>query len=321
MTDETTRLRDELRIAKRVANELGGIVQGVVDALGIRRDAERDVVLAELGRRLVPAGGSAPADEVEQLTWERDMALSRVAAAEAVAVRMGDSLPASGPVDSWSERDRAVRDYEGELAAALATEDDTVGERLREVERERDEARQERDDKVVELTITRAVLAQQTRKRDEARAAVRGLVDNYTAHDQQAFEAAHEAAIAVLAGGSAPHQGATTDATAPGQHPEGEAACTICKGHGIVTDPGYYVPGEQFVEPPSEDQCDACVGSGARDVQRLVSQRTAVLARLAAIESKDTFRRILSGYLPSTIFTSEVRALLGAGETTEETHD
>jgi predicted RNA-binding Zn-ribbon protein involved in translation (DUF1610 family) len=48
-------LRDELQIFKGVAHELGGIVQGVVDALGIRRDAERDVVLAELGRRLLPA--------------------------------------------------------------------------------------------------------------------------------------------------------------------------------------------------------------------------------------------------------------------------
>ncbi|HEY9418067.1 MAG TPA: hypothetical protein VIQ30_25185 [Pseudonocardia sp.] len=41
---------------------------------------------------------------------------------------------------------------------------------------------------------------------EEAQAAVKGLVDNYAAHDQQAFEAAHQAAcdVMVKAGGEAP---------------------------------------------------------------------------------------------------------------------
>ena len=34
---------------------------------------------------------------------------------------------------------------------------------------------------------------------EDAQAAVKGLVDNYAAHDQEAFEAAHEAACGVLA--------------------------------------------------------------------------------------------------------------------------
>jgi hypothetical protein len=33
---------------------------------------------------------------------------------------------------------------------------------------------------------------------EEAQAAVKGLVDNYAAHDQQAFEAAHQAACDVM---------------------------------------------------------------------------------------------------------------------------
>jgi hypothetical protein len=113
-------------------------------------------------------------------------------------------------------------------------------------------------------------------ERDAAVAAVRGLVDNYAAHDQQAFEAAHEAAIAVLAGGSAPHQGATTDG-------------------------------------PTWDAYRAA----DRALSKWHERRHALLARLAAIESNDRSRRVFSGYLPSTIFTAEVRALLGAGETTE----
>jgi hypothetical protein len=60
--------------------------------------------------------------------------------------------------------------------------------------------------------------------------------------------------------------------------PTGDAACTACGGVGTVWDDGYYVPGEQFVEPPFEARCEACIGSGGRDVQRLISQRAAVLA-------------------------------------------
>jgi hypothetical protein len=80
MTDDSAHLRDELRIFKGVAHELGGIVQGVVDALGIRRDAERDVVLAELGRRLLPAepralaGEAEPTGDVPPVWWSPSLA-------------------------------------------------------------------------------------------------------------------------------------------------------------------------------------------------------------------------------------------------------
>jgi hypothetical protein len=86
-------------------------------------DDERDwlpALLAEYDRR----GG-----ELEQTAWERDTALVRVAAAEAVQSRMADSLPDQGPWQAWSERDRAVRDYEGELSTALSTEIDPAADR------------------------------------------------------------------------------------------------------------------------------------------------------------------------------------------------
>lgn len=54
------------------------------------------------------------------------------------------------------------------------------------------------------------------------------------------------------------------------RHPEGEYACTVCGGHGEVQHGGYYVPGEQFCEPPGEERCEACVGSGQREVQQAV---------------------------------------------------
>jgi hypothetical protein len=65
----------------------------------------------------------------EQAAYERDTALTRVAAAEAVQVRMADSLPDQGPWQAWSERDRAVRGYEGDLSAALSVEVDPVADR------------------------------------------------------------------------------------------------------------------------------------------------------------------------------------------------
>jgi len=52
--------------------------------------------------------------------------------------------------------------------------------------------------------------------------------------------------------------------------PTGDHACTACDGFGTVMNDGYYVPGEQFCEPPSEERCEACVGSGQREVQDLV---------------------------------------------------
>jgi hypothetical protein len=55
-------------------------------------------------------------------------------------------------------------------------------------------------------------------------------------------------------------------------HPEGEYACTVCGGHGEVQHGGYYVPGEQFCEPPGEERCEACIGSGQREVQQSVAE-------------------------------------------------
>ena len=60
--------------------------------------------------------------------------------------------------------------------------------------------------------------------------------------------------------------------------PEGEHACTTCDGFGTVMGAGYYVPGEQFCEPPGEERCEDCIGSGQREVQM-------ELKRLRAIET------------------------------------
>jgi hypothetical protein len=48
-----------------------------------------------------------------------------------------------------------------------------------------------------------------------------------------------------------------------GQAREPDDACEACHGGGVIPNPGYYVPGEQFVEPPSEDHCWQCYGSGS----------------------------------------------------------
>ena len=50
--------KSEVDVFRTVAADLGATVQGVVDALGIRQDAQRDTVLAELGRRLSPASAA-----------------------------------------------------------------------------------------------------------------------------------------------------------------------------------------------------------------------------------------------------------------------
>lgn len=221
------------------------------------------------------------ATEVEQLRWERDMALSRVAAAEDVQCRMGESLPASGPWESWSERDRAVRDYEGDLSAALATEDDTVGERLREVERERDEALAEveqlrvnyqnaidesirRGGQIAELQealYKRRVEVERARPvveavevwNDKWMAGEAGVSAGTELHNVLVKYLARDHAAVYRAGGSAPHQGATTDVT----------------------------------------------------------------ALLGRCEDQETAARITGS--AAMLRTDEVRALLGAGETTEET--
>lgn len=57
--------------------------------------------------------------------------------------------------------------------------------------------------------------------------------------------------------------------TGPVEGPEG---CTACSGHGTVMDPGYYVPGEQFVEPPHEGPCPACLGTGFREIAELAAR-------------------------------------------------
>lgn len=49
--------------------------------------------------------------------------------------------------------------------------------------------------------------------------------------------------------------------------PDDDTACTVCGGSGDVLNPGYYVPGEQFCEPPFREPCAACVGTGMREVQ------------------------------------------------------
>lgn len=68
------------------------------------------------------------ATELAHVTRERDEALGRIASAEQVQTRMAMSLPDHGPWQAWSERDRAVRDYEGDLSTALATETNLVAE-------------------------------------------------------------------------------------------------------------------------------------------------------------------------------------------------
>lgn len=216
----------------------------------------------------------------------------------------------------------------------------------------------ERDGKVVELTITRAVLAQQTRKRDEALAerdaavaAVRGLVDNYAAHDQQAFEAAHEAAIAVLAGGSAPpftpalrlgwlsivrsyleengvdaqpllvhlgvsgelaaggsapHQGATTDVTALQQAVHEIAA--------EATASGLLQPGAAFALGCLGEAAGVGPGWTSDDVARALTSgsraTTDVTALLAELD------RIAADPHRAWLYADQVRALLGATPTT-----
>lgn len=119
--DDERRAKAE-HVVRDMAN--GGLRRAddeVMDAL--------DVLMAEYDRR---------AQEIEQAIYERDEALVRVAAAEAVQSRMADSLPDHGPWQEWSERDRAVRDYEGDLSDALSVEVDPLADRRIEAERQRD---------------------------------------------------------------------------------------------------------------------------------------------------------------------------------------
>lgn len=55
--------------------------------------------------------------------------------------------------------------------------------------------------------------------------------------------------------------------------------CSECKGYAVVHHAGHYVPGEQFVEPPSEERCDDCVGTGMREVQQIYAELRAVKKR------------------------------------------
>lgn len=61
--------------------------------------------------------------------------------------------------------------------------------------------------------------------------------------------------------------------------------CTECCGSGIEHNPGHYVPGEQFVEPPSEDMCGACLGTGSRAAQEIRADRDRLRARVAELEA------------------------------------
>lgn len=86
--------------------------------------------------------------------------------------------------------------------------------------------------------------------------------------------------------------------TAPAPHPD---PCTTCSGYGVVYDPGHYVPGEQFVEPPSEDRCEDCVGTGTREVQVLrkeAAQHTAAErawgAELQRLRARDEAAKALA---------------------------
>lgn len=98
-------------------------------------DAETRAGIAGLMLAVLMEEYDRRAQEIEQVTYERDEALARVAAAEAVQGRMADSLPADGPWELWGHRDRAVREYEGELSAALAVEVDPLADRRVETER------------------------------------------------------------------------------------------------------------------------------------------------------------------------------------------
>lgn len=130
----------------------------------------------------------------------------------------------------------------------------------------------ERDGKVVELTITRAVLAQQTRKRDEARAEVErmrpvveaaGAYADSTAEptDTPHVDALLDAVAAFRAALSAPVEaGATTlsDSKSSPRRPHDAAASQLQSAPELAAEAGAPAePGYQQIADAIEAACDA----------------------------------------------------------------
>jgi len=97
-------------------------------------------------------------------------------------------------------------------------------------------------------------------------------------------------------------------------HPD---PCSTCGGYGIVHFPGHYVPGEQFVEPPSEDLCPDCLATGFRVVQELGRERDA--AQAANQRVRDVCAKAKPGRptLAPSVFVADVLRALD-DDTTEE---
>lgn len=64
--------------------------------------------------------------------------------------------------------------------------------------------------------------------------------------------------------------------------------CQACHGRGAIQHPSYYLPGEQFVEPPSEDRCEDCLGTGAREVQEQSRKLERLADALAEADQEQT---------------------------------
>jgi hypothetical protein len=67
-----------------------------------------------------------------------------------------------------------------------------------------------------------------------------------------------------------------------------EERCEACSGRGVIHHSGYYVPGEQFVDPPSEDRCEDCLGTGAREVQEQSRKLERLADALAEADQEQT---------------------------------
>ena len=93
--------------------------------------------------------------------------------------------------------------------------------------------------------------------------------------------------------------------------------CTTCHGRAVVYEPGHYVPGEQFVEPPSEDLCPDCLATGFRVVQELGRERDA--AQAANQRVRDVCAKAKPGRptLAPSVFVADVLRALD-DDTTEE---
>jgi hypothetical protein len=54
-----------------------------------------------------------------------------------------------------------------------------------------------------------------------------------------------------------------------------DSRCTVCGGSGDGLTGGHYQPDDDFIEAPYMEPCSACLGTGLREVQRVVAQRDA----------------------------------------------